>query len=138
VAGRRCRLTRRRQRRRRPRPRRCLFFADAPLRRCADAERGQRVVARSYHICPLFYLQQQQQHSPTHKKQKNSYAPTYDALDGGAAADALGFARLRAELLARASGDVLEVGVGTGLNLAAYDWRRVRSYTGLLLFCAGV
>jgi hypothetical protein len=47
---------------------------------------------------------------------------------------------LRAELLARARGDVLEIGAGTGLNLPLYRFGEgaVRSLTGarLLLACA--
>lgn len=39
----------------------------------------------------------------------DSFAPTYDALDGGAAAEALGFVDLRRGLLQRAQGNVLEV-----------------------------
>jgi len=61
----------------------------------------------------------------------DQYAGSYDALDGGAAAEGLGFPELRRNLLARASGDVLEVGVGTGLNLPLYDWRALRSLTAL-------
>lgn len=67
----------------------------------------------------------QQQPSPY-----DTYAPTYDALDGGAAASALGFPDLRATLLRQARGDILEVGVGTGLNLPLYDWPAVITITG--------
>lgn len=44
----------------------------------------------------------------------------YDALDGGAAAEALGFPELRSALLSRARGRTLETAVGTGLNLPLY------------------
>ena len=49
------------------------------------------------------------------------WSASYDALDGGDAATALGLDKLRAEAVGRCSGRVLEVGVGTGLNLPLYD-----------------
>mmetsp|Transcript_40905 Transcript_40905/g.94739 ORF Transcript_40905/g.94739 Transcript_40905/m.94739 type:complete len:301 (-) Transcript_40905:51-953(-) len=61
----------------------------------------------------------------------DAYAPSYDALDGGQAATRLGFDELRRSAIARARGDVLEVGVGTGLNLPLYDWSGVRSLVAL-------
>lgn len=59
----------------------------------------------------------------------DSYAPTYDDLDGGKASSALGLDDARAELFSKAQGKVLEIGVGTGLNLAKYDKSRVSSLT---------
>lgn len=59
----------------------------------------------------------------------DAYAATYDRLDDGVIADQLGFRSLRAQLLSRAHGDVLETGVGTGLNLPFYSPARVASLT---------
>ncbi|GLI68241.1 hypothetical protein VaNZ11_012593 [Volvox africanus] len=52
----------------------------------------------------------------------DKYSCKYDELDGGAAAEAFGFPQLRRKLLDQARGDVLEVAVGTGLNLPYYRW----------------
>lgn len=60
------------------------------------------------------------------------YAASYDDLDGGAfAADTLGLDAMRKSVLAKASGEVLELGVGTGLNLPGYDMSRVASLTAV-------
>lgn len=56
----------------------------------------------------------------------DTYASTYDKLDDGVVSDALGFSELRQRLLGAASGTVLEVAVGTGLNLPSYDWNKVQ------------
>ena len=57
------------------------------------------------------------------------YAETYDKLDGGQAASLFGIDEARTNLLQRAKGDVLEVGVGTGLNLDKYDPNKITSLT---------
>mmetsp|Transcript_20976 Transcript_20976/g.44900 ORF Transcript_20976/g.44900 Transcript_20976/m.44900 type:complete len:318 (+) Transcript_20976:99-1052(+) len=62
----------------------------------------------------------------------DAYAPTYDDLDGGALASSLGIDDARKRLLGAARGDVLEIGVGTGLNLDSYRFSSpdgVRSLT---------
>ncbi|KAL7513048.1 hypothetical protein ACHAXN_012037 [Cyclotella atomus] len=53
-------------------------------------------------------------------KSYDVYAKTYDNLDGGSAASALGIDEARTKLLQLAKGDALEIGVGTGLNLSSY------------------
>ncbi len=50
----------------------------------------------------------------------NKYAKTYDDLDGGSIADSLGIEEARNKIIKQARGDVLEVAVGTGLNLSKY------------------
>jgi len=47
-------------------------------------------------------------------------AENYDSLNQGTPAEAFGIPELRGKLLSRASGEVLEIGVGTGLNLPYY------------------
>ena len=63
--------------------------------------------------------------------QYDEYAATYDALDGGAAASALGLDALRARAVGSCAGRVLEVGVGTGLNLRYYDAARCEALVGV-------
>lgn len=52
----------------------------------------------------------------------DTYAPSYDSLDGGDAAAALGIDDARQKLLFSAKGDILEIGVGTGLNIPNYPF----------------
>jgi len=59
----------------------------------------------------------------------DSYAATYDELDGGKAADLLGLDQARTTLFSQARGSVLEIGVGTGLNLEKYDPSKLESLT---------
>jgi methyltransferase OMS1, mitochondrial len=61
----------------------------------------------------------------------DGYSSSYDELDGGPVASALGFTAARRELLSRAAGDVLEVGVGTGLNLRLYPAGVLASFTAV-------
>lgn len=47
-------------------------------------------------------------------RQYDTYASSYDNLDGGKASTALGIEDARRELIQKAKGNVLEIGVGTG------------------------
>ena len=49
-------------------------------------------------------------------------------------ADALGFPELRRQLLGQARGHVLELAVGTGLNLPFYDSSAVQSLSAIRHF----
>lgn len=62
-------------------------------------------------------------------KSYDTYAETYDNLDGGNVASSLGIDEARTNLLGMAKGDVLEIGVGTGLNLDAYNFDVISSLT---------
>lgn len=62
----------------------------------------------------------------------DEYASTYENLDGTTfLANILGFNALRRKLLSQATGDVLELGIGTGVNLPLYNYTQVSSVTGL-------
>lgn len=61
----------------------------------------------------------------------DTYAKTYDNLDKGLAADVLGLSALREEVGNLVKGDVLEVAVGTGIQLEHYDWTKMQTYVGI-------
>ncbi|KAL0037084.1 hypothetical protein WJX77_012094 [Trebouxia sp. C0004] len=63
--------------------------------------------------------------------QYDSYATQYDQLDTGAAAEAFGIPQLRQTLISAAYGNVLEVAIGTGINLPLYNRRQVQKLVGL-------
>ncbi|KAL7531160.1 hypothetical protein ACHAXR_003876 [Thalassiosira sp. AJA248-18] len=62
-------------------------------------------------------------------KSYDTYAATYDNLDGGTIASSLGIDEARKHLLSMAKGNVLEIGVGTGLNLDSYQFTNIQSLT---------
>jgi len=63
------------------------------------------------------------------EKSYDTYAKSYDELDGGSASSALGIEQARIDLIQQATGNVLEICVGTGLNLDKYDLQKVSSLT---------
>ena len=63
------------------------------------------------------------------EKNYNSYASSYDNLDGGKATTALGIEEARVSLFGKARGRVLDVAAGTGLNIFAYDLSKITSLT---------
>ncbi|DBA67820.1 TPA: hypothetical protein ACH3X2_014170 [Trebouxia sp. C0005] len=58
-------------------------------------------------------------------------AAQYDQLDAGAAAEAFGIPQLRQTLISAAYGNVLEVAIGTGINLRLYNRQQVQKLVGL-------
>ena len=52
-------------------------------------------------------------------------------MDAGLLANWLGFSKQRQMLISKAYGSVLEVAVGTGLNLPLYDATQISSYKGI-------
>mmetsp|Transcript_21324 Transcript_21324/g.87150 ORF Transcript_21324/g.87150 Transcript_21324/m.87150 type:complete len:268 (-) Transcript_21324:564-1367(-) len=59
------------------------------------------------------------------------YASEYDALEESVFADQFGLKDLREFVTKRADGEVLEIAVGTGLNIGYYDANRVESFMGV-------
>ena len=59
----------------------------------------------------------------------NRYASNYDQLDGGQASSMFGIDEARRQMIQQARGNVLEVGVGTGLNLDKYQKDQISSLT---------
>ena len=55
----------------------------------------------------------------------DEFAQSYDNLDGSSVTTRLGIDDLRRIMTASADGRVLEVAVGTGLNLPYYNWSKV-------------
>jgi len=69
-----------------------------------------------------FGLWQQPALSSTSLPQKyDSFAPTYDTIDGGGVADALGLNELRKKAGTQVKGDVLEVAIGTCNKFISMD-----------------
>jgi ubiquinone/menaquinone biosynthesis C-methylase UbiE len=61
----------------------------------------------------------------------DSFSSTYDTLNGGSLTTALGINDMRKEAAHFASGKVLEVNVGTGLQSQYYNWEALSSFTGV-------
>jgi methyltransferase OMS1 len=60
-------------------------------------------------------------------RQYDTYAPSYDQLDGGTASSLLGIEEARSGLLRLARGDVLEIGAGTGASILVFIRERTRA-----------
>jgi hypothetical protein len=59
------------------------------------------------------------------KDSYDKFAAKYDQLDGGSLAEGLGLEQLRRSMTATAAGRVLEIAVGTGLNLSNYNRAKI-------------
>jgi predicted TPR repeat methyltransferase len=62
---------------------------------------------------------------PDSKDSYDKFAAKYDQLDGGTLAEGLGLEQLRRSMTATAAGRVLEIAVGTGLNLPNYNRAKI-------------
>jgi methyltransferase OMS1, mitochondrial len=61
----------------------------------------------------------------------DSYSISYDALNGGKAAEVFGVDDLRGEAAQYVRGDVLEIALGTALQSKFYDPKVLKSFTGV-------
>mmetsp|Transcript_3845 Transcript_3845/g.6719 ORF Transcript_3845/g.6719 Transcript_3845/m.6719 type:complete len:287 (-) Transcript_3845:2207-3067(-) len=68
---------------------------------------------------------------PAFAAEYDSYANHYDVLDNGTLSDVFKLSDLRRILVSKAHGNVLEIAVGTGLNLPFYDPIKVQSVTAI-------
>ena len=64
-------------------------------------------------------------------KNYDRFANTYDSLNSGTYSKAFGIDSMRSIAGEYAQGQVLEVAVGTGLQLPYYRWNQISSYTGI-------
>ena len=77
-----------------------------------------------------FARAQEEENNNKMKENYNAYSRTYDDLDGNKrVVETLGIDQLRTKMFERVKGDVLELAVGTGLNLPYY--KRVKSLTAI-------
>ena len=61
----------------------------------------------------------------------DKFANNYDSLNSGTYSKAFGIDSMRSIAGEYAQGQVLEVAVGTGLQLPYYKWNQISSYTGI-------
>jgi ubiquinone/menaquinone biosynthesis C-methylase UbiE len=61
----------------------------------------------------------------------DKFASSYDSINNGFLSDCFGIKKLRAEAGRVAYGKVLEVAVGTGLQLPYYQWDQIEDYLGI-------
>lgn len=67
----------------------------------------------------------------SNSKDYDNYSSQYDIIDGGVSTSVLGIDEMRKDAAVFAKGDVVEVGIGTGLQSKYYDWNAISSYTGI-------
>ena len=65
------------------------------------------------------------------RQQYDSYSSSYDKLNGGSVTSALGIDEMRRQAATYVYGDMLEIAVGTGLQSQYYDWKNLKSFTGV-------
>lgn len=80
-------------------------------------------------VCPILSASAQIEEYVT--SPYDTYSSTYDFIDSGFVTSALGINKLRQKTATFASGNILEVAVGTGIQLEFYNWENVKSYVGI-------
>lgn len=61
----------------------------------------------------------------------DEYSEAYDSLNSGIMTKSLGIDTLRMNAAKMVTGNVLEVAVGTGLQMQYYDWDKMASYSAI-------
>lgn len=94
---------------------------------------GGFLLARRHALALAVLTASVEHRGPPPPAQYDRFAAAYDKLDGGVASKALGMQALRRSVLQTplVRGSVLEVGIGTGLNLPFYDLSQVTRITGV-------
>jgi len=61
----------------------------------------------------------------------DQYSSSYNVLNGGSLSKFLGLDDLRKNIASGLHGDILEVAIGTGLQLPYYDWSKINSFVAI-------
>lgn len=68
---------------------------------------------------------------PSLQREYDRVSVSYDQLDGGPVAEAIGINDFRRKLGFLSKGNMLETAVGTGLQLPYYNWDNIEHFTGV-------
>lgn len=68
---------------------------------------------------------------PSLQQEYDRVSVSYDQLDGGPVAEAIGINDFRRKVGFLSKGNMLETAVGTGLQLPYYNWDKIERFTGV-------